>query len=301
MNDHIDEMWFGRKQSIHKTDPETGHIVFTSSKKWRYYVDSRRLEITCGEAPYLVSRYDVPTGDAIPLEKRIGILDRKLRAVTENATTEEEWVKWAMRAYEATYGHEFQGDNLLIARVNLLMTFEEYLYDRWERKPTDKEYRRLTNIICWNIWQMDGLSGTIPYCKAKEEQMQLTLDGWMGIDTAIELKNTQPKCHINDWRRENSVELGGLSAVTKAAGEAIAKIPVISKTQLDENLIVAGERLESFGDRKVQTRMRQLVDQQSSCIRPFVENIETIGRLYSRPMALVFNGEDLYLGETAEA
>lgn len=95
--------------------------------------------------------------------------------------------------------------------------------------------------------------------------------------------------------------LGGLSAVTKAAGEAIAKIPVISKSQLDENLIGAGERLESFGDRRVQTRMRQLVDQQSSCIRPFVENIETIGRLYNRPMALVFNGEDLYLGEAAEA
>lgn len=206
MNDHIDEMWFGRKQGIHKTDPETGHIVFTSNKKWRYYVDSRRLEITCGEAPYLVSRYDVSTGDAIPLEKRIGILDRKLRVVTENAATEGEWVKWAMRAYEATYGYEFQGDNLLIARVNLLMTFEEYLYDRWKRKPTEKEYQTITNIICWNIWQMDGLSGTIPYCKAKEEQMQLTIDGWMGIDTAIELKNTQPKCRINDWRRENSVE-----------------------------------------------------------------------------------------------
>ena len=206
MNDHIDEMWFGRKQGIHKTDPETGHIVFTSSKKWRYYVDSRRLEITCGEAPYLVSRYDVSTGDAIPLEKRIGILDRKLRVVTENATTEEEWVKWAMRAYEATYGYEFQGDNVLIARVNLLMTFEEYLYDRWKRKPTEKEYQTITNIICWNIWQMDGLSGTIPYCKAEEETQQISIFGWLGIETDSELKNKQPKCRINDWRRENSSE-----------------------------------------------------------------------------------------------
>ena len=206
MNDHIDEMWFGRKQGIHKTDPETGHIVFTSSKKWRYYVDSRRLEITCGEAPYLVSRYDVSTGDAIPLEKRIGILDRKLRAVTENAATEEEWVTWAIRAYQATYGYEFQGDNVLIARVNLLMTFEEYLYDRWKRKPTEKEYQTITNIICWNIWQMDGLSGTIPYCKAEEETQQISIFGWLGIETDSELKNKQPKCRINDWRRENSVE-----------------------------------------------------------------------------------------------
>ena len=90
-------------------------------------------------------------------------------------------------------------------------------------------------------------------------------------------------------------------AVEKADGEAIGKIPVISKTQLAENLIGAGERLESFGDRRVKTRMQQLVDQQSSCIRPFVDNIETIGRLYNRPMVLVFNGEDLYLGEAAEA
>lgn len=206
MNDHIDEMWFGRKQGIHKTDPETGHIVFTSNKKWRYYVDSRRLEITCGEAPYLVSRYDVSTGDAIPLEKRIGILDRKLRAVTENATTEKEWLTWAIRAFQATYGYEFQGDNVLIARVNLLMTFEEYLYDRWKRKPTEKEYQTITNIICWNIWQMDGLSGTIPYCKAEEEEPQISIFGWLGIETDTELKNMQPKCRINDWRRENSVE-----------------------------------------------------------------------------------------------
>lgn len=206
MNDHIDEVWFGRKQGIHKTDPETGHIVFTSSKKWRYYVDSRRLEITCGEAPYLVSRYDVSTGDAIPLEKRIGILDRKLRAVTENAATEEEWVTWAIRAYQATYGYEFQGDNVLIARVNLLMTFEEYLYDRWKRKPTEKEYQTITNIICWNIWQMDGLSGTIPYCKAEEEMQQISIFGWLGLDTDPEIKNTQPRCRINDWRRQNSIE-----------------------------------------------------------------------------------------------
>lgn len=94
--------------------------------------------------------------------------------------------------------------------------------------------------------------------------------------------------------------LDGLSTMTKVAGEALAKIPLLRKTRLDENLLVAGQRLEEFGDRKVQNTMRQLIDQQSSCVRTFVENIETIGRLYNRPMALVFNGEDLYLGEASE-
>ncbi len=79
MNDHADSVWFDRNQGIHKTDPETGHIIFTQSRKWRHYVDSRRLEITCGETPYLVSRYDVSTGESISLSQRIGILDKKQR------------------------------------------------------------------------------------------------------------------------------------------------------------------------------------------------------------------------------
>ena len=206
MNDHADSVWFDRSQGIHKTDPETGHILFTQNHKWRYYVDSRRLEITCGEAPYLVSRYDVSTGESIPLSQRIGILDRKLRAVTENAETEEEWLEWAVRAFQSTYGYEFQGDNVLIARVNLLETFEEYLFDRWKRKPTDKEYQTIINIICWNIWQMDGLTGTIPYCKAEEEYQQLDLFGWLGMETVQQSKDTQPRCRIYDWRRDNSLE-----------------------------------------------------------------------------------------------
>ena len=37
-----------------------------------------RMEITCGEAPYLVSRYDTTTGEPIPIGRRIGLLDRKL-------------------------------------------------------------------------------------------------------------------------------------------------------------------------------------------------------------------------------
>lgn len=46
---------------------------------WVQYVQSRRLEVTCGEAPFLASRYDAATGEMIPVARRIGILDRKLR------------------------------------------------------------------------------------------------------------------------------------------------------------------------------------------------------------------------------
>ena len=63
-------------------------ISFHGAKKgWKKYVDAQRLEVSCGEAPYLVSRYDTITGEKIPLHQRIGLLDRKMRIVQENAET----------------------------------------------------------------------------------------------------------------------------------------------------------------------------------------------------------------------
>lgn len=84
MNDAAEEAWFYKSNS-HPFDSQE-KIEFLKSKKWTHYVDARRLEITCGEAPYLVSRYDVATGESIPIQNRVGILDRKLRVVKENAS-----------------------------------------------------------------------------------------------------------------------------------------------------------------------------------------------------------------------
>ena len=195
MIDHIDELWFRRKTGINKTD-EQGRIFFKQGRTWRHYVDNRRMEITCGEAPFLATRYDPETGEAIPIPQRIGILDRKLRALSENAQTEEEWMEWALRAVKACYGFEFQGDSLLIGRVNVLMTFEEYLFARWNRKPTPREYETFCHIVTWNLWQMDGLTGMIPYATAEVEQFSLF---------PVEPK-PPPDCRIYNWRQKRSIE-----------------------------------------------------------------------------------------------
>ncbi len=207
MVDHADEVWFGVSDMFFKDVERTEKVKFPADGEgWQAYVDSRRMEITCGEAPYLATRYDVETGEAIPVERRIGILDRKLRVVTENAEGESEWLKWAYRALEATYGYEFQGDNLLIARVNVLMTFAEHLQARFERKPTEQELSHAANIIVWNVWQMDGLSGTIPYCKA-EEGVQISLFELLDPEeNARAAAETQPHCMIYNWRSKQPVE-----------------------------------------------------------------------------------------------
>ena len=93
---------------------------------------------------------------------------------------------------------------------------------------------------------------------------------------------------------------GGLSAINKGAGTAIAKIPGINKSQIDEALIEAGERIGAYKNRRVQTTMQQLLERQSSCVRPFIDNINAVNRLYNEPVTLIFNHDTLYLGSTPD-
>lgn len=172
------------------------------------YVDARRLEITCGEAPYLVSRYDTVTGSPIPISHRIGLLDRKLRVVSENTSSEEAWIRWAIRAFQATYGFEFQGDNVVIARENLLTTFIEYYVDRFDKEPDLKLIKKIATIISWNIWQMDGLTYAAPYSKSevKNEYAQMTLFELLGMEMPEENTTESTYCKVFDWRANHSLE-----------------------------------------------------------------------------------------------
>lgn len=178
-NGIIDESWFGRP-SVFNTmsedntewEPTTGKIDFSTvpdGKTWEDYLDSNRMEITCGEAPYLVSRYDTVTGIDIPVESRIGLLDRKLRIVGENCDTHDEERLYSLikRAYKSIYGFEWQGDNLLLARKNLFATFLDY-WGMWTgHGPTVEQKREIAEIISWNIFQMDGIEMTRPGCDTK--------------------------------------------------------------------------------------------------------------------------------------
>lgn len=213
MNNHCDEEWFGKKNVFNIEQGQewrlnTEKIEFDTEDDWKKYVDSKRLEITCGEAPYIVSRYDAATGEIIEIKRRIGILDRKLRVVNENTDNETEWFKWVLRAYQSVYGYEFQGDNLLIARINLLITFVDYMQDRWNRVPTEAELRKVVNVIVWNFWQMDGITGMIPFGKNQEEYHQFSLFDFVVADELDSQDTEEPEevyCRIYDWRSDKSL------------------------------------------------------------------------------------------------
>lgn len=180
-NNSVDKSWFGydpkfNKEENTKWKTYNEKIIFCD-KKWEDYVKDIRLEISCGEAPYIVSRYDSVTGEIIDVSDRIGLLDRKIRVVNENVLELNEWVYWVKEAYKSIYAYEWQGDSLLIARENLLYTFADYYYQRYNEFPNKELLKEIAEIISWNLWQMDGIKYVIPNSCRNSKIVNYTLFG----------------------------------------------------------------------------------------------------------------------------
>jgi len=238
MNNDLDEAWFGRRDVFNteivaddgaRTWVASNRLIaFPKSKGhgWRAYVEAPWLEITCGEAPFVCSRYDTVTGDELPVSERVGFLDRKLRVVTEKTKTRKEWVRRALDALRATYGFEYQGDNLLIARINVFETFCEHLRHRWNEESSVDELDQAATIVSWNFWQMNGLTDAIPtnntdavICSTlgspEPESTQQSLfelfdDVFEEDTTPEEPVETVPLCVIYDWQNNEPYELASL-------------------------------------------------------------------------------------------
>nr|WP_276939487.1 restriction endonuclease subunit M [Helcococcus sueciensis] len=140
------------------------------------YISRTWLEITCGEAPYITSRYDMETGEYIELKDRVGFLDRKLQRINNEIDDKISWQKYVEKAYKASYGFEWSGDSLFLARENLLFTYIDYFLDKWDEEPVEESIKDIATIISYNLFQMDGLKYIIPLSEKIEIINEVQLD-----------------------------------------------------------------------------------------------------------------------------
>lgn len=96
-----------------------------------------------------------------------------------------------------------------------------------------------------------------------------------------------------------STLLKGMSKATSAIGKVVEKMPVISKTQIDENLISAGDRMNDYGIDKIRDKMNALIERQSNFVRPFIDSINAVNELHNRPVQLLIDKDNLYIGALA--
>lgn len=208
-NNLVDNAWFGM-EDIFNIEQDKGWISNTdqipfptyTGKGWQDYILANRMEITCGEAPYLTSRYDMVTGEPIEVFNRIGMLDRKLRVINEQINYIDEWFEWAVYAYQSIYGYEYQGDNVVLARENLLYTFIENYNYKFNNLPNIEQLKIIAEIISWNIWQMDGLTFAVPLLEKESYNKQLTIEDFL---EGIKLKKEKIYCKIKNWKTDNII------------------------------------------------------------------------------------------------
>lgn len=150
------------------------------------YINRTWLEITCGEAPYIVSRYDMETGEIINISDRVGFIDRKFKKINELCNDENEWQEFVTKAYKSSYGFEWNGDSLLLARENLLFTYIDNFKHKWNKMPSTDLIMDIACVISYNIFQMDGLNYCIPLSEKKEKVMQTQMSLFDDIEEEVQ-------------------------------------------------------------------------------------------------------------------
>lgn len=227
----FDKKYFGKENVFNIEDKENktwipilDKIEFPENKTWIEYIEKYCLEITCGEGAYLTTRYDKITGDYIPINIRVGILDKKIRILNENIDKQEEWIKYIKNIYKSVYGYDWQGDNVLLTRINLIYTFIDNFKYKFNKEPDIKDVIELSKIISWNIWQMDGLKCVIPNsCKDIIDETTCIIDGTKTIETICckgcksqnILEHNGIYCKIMDWGDNTPFKFVSLYKKTK--------------------------------------------------------------------------------------
>lgn len=116
---------------------------------------------------------------------------------------------------------------------------------------------------------------------------------------SLEYRVLYTECYnVLEQYSESSIQtrlLSGIAVVSKTMGEAIAKVPVISNSQLDENLIEAGGKLKAHTERRASKSLKQLVQARGGMVRPFIENIQTINMIYNEPTSYMIDKENIYV------
>lgn len=192
--------WLVDKQ-VRMVERETGTMDFNS------YIRRKWLELACGEGPYMVTRYDSTTGEMIPISERVGFLDRKLQRIMSYTDGETEFIDYCIAAYETSYGYEFQGDSLLLARENLLLTFCEYYQYKFNHKPDIKTTKKIAQIISYNVIQMNGITLEIPYSVINDALVPMDI---FNQNAKLEVGKHRAAA-IKDWHRNEMITIESIS------------------------------------------------------------------------------------------
>ena len=138
-----------RIENMHGIDIKEDYLLH-EGKTWQEYVSMGVIEIICGETPFLASRYDTVTGEAITnLSERIGWLDRKLCNYFTAMTKYSDFIK--------------QGNDVCYNGIKVMV--DEVLDYSFEEIPTKAELDETPNLFYASIVYENQSTETVSITK----------------------------------------------------------------------------------------------------------------------------------------
>lgn len=95
--------------------------------------------------------------------------------------------------------------------------------------------------------------------------------------------------------------LRGMSKAGSGAGEFMGKVPLLNKIPVDDALIWVGDKAGELNEGRQKQIMENIFDTQVVIVQPFIENIESINKLYNTPTVLYLDRENVYVAEQETA
>ena len=176
----LDAAWFGHEPAFN-TESASGWqtlsepVAFDDPFHWKKYVIRPVFLFQAGRGQALVFRPFALGAQPMPYEKRMGILDRRLRIISENTREESEWLRWAESALQSLYGTDSSPLSIFQARLSAIMAVREAYAQRFGAQLPVREEKYMVTTLCWNLFQMDPVTGCSFPVEEKPAPVQLSL------------------------------------------------------------------------------------------------------------------------------
>lgn len=114
-------------------------------------------------------------------------------------------------------------------------------------------------------------------------------------------KELYTKCYndieSNTEKSIQTVLTKGFANVSKGTGKLIAKIPLVSKGQVDEFLINSGNKIKKINEKRNNKNIQKLIGNSIKGTNPFVESLNKVNMIYNEPIDILIDKDNLYLVE----
>lgn len=86
------------------------------------------------------------------------------------------------------------------------------------------------------------------------------------------------------------------SGVVKGVGTFLSWIPGVNETGADKALKSTGDDMDKSIDKKVERKFAKIDEFKAGAMGEYIENIKSIDMMYTKPMTLLFDDENVYVG-----